>query len=131
MISISFQSSKYVIKAKDPQLHQINIVVPSFLSGPSLAGTHLVELPAQRALEEEATSLNAALEEEATKVMEVVDSSEDSDEDFGVFEQSFSTESPLATLTYPLHKLAAVKIRPISLKPWCFNVSKKLASSSF
>ena len=61
--------------------------------------------------------MNVALEEEATKVMEVVDSSEDSDEDFGVFDQSFSTESPLATLIYPLHKLAAVKIRPISLKP--------------
>ena len=38
-ISISFQSPKYVIKAKDPWLHQINIAVPDFLGGPPLAST--------------------------------------------------------------------------------------------
>ena len=32
-ISPSFQAPKYVIKAKDPRLHQINITVPGFLTG--------------------------------------------------------------------------------------------------
>ena len=42
---------------------------------------------------------NPVLEEEATKVIEVVDSSEDFDEDLGVFDQSFPTESLLATFS--------------------------------
>ena len=49
-ISTSFQAPKYVIKAKDPQLHQINIAVLGFLIGPPPKGTHLVELPSQRNL---------------------------------------------------------------------------------
>ena len=98
-ISTSFQSPKYIIKVKDPQLHQINIAVPSFLNGPHLVSTHSVELPTQRASKEEVTS-NPVLEEEATKVIEVVDSSEDFNEDFGVFDQSFPTESLLATFSH-------------------------------
>ena len=34
LISSSFQSPKNVIKAKDPQLHLINVVVPGFISDP-------------------------------------------------------------------------------------------------
>lgn len=44
-ISSSFQSLKYVIKVKDPQLQQINIAVPRFLTSPPPKGTHQVELP--------------------------------------------------------------------------------------
>ena len=84
---------------KDPQLHQINIAVPSFLNGPPPVSTHSVELPTQRASKEEVTS-NPVLEEEATKVIKVVDSSEDFNEDFGVFDQSFPTESLLATFSH-------------------------------
>ena len=99
-ISTSFQAPKYVIKAKDPQLHQINIVVPGFLTSPPPVGTHPVELPTQRAPEEEATSSNLTPEEEATRVIKVVDSSEDINEDFRVFNQPRSIESPGATFKH-------------------------------
>nr|POF09436.1 hypothetical protein CFP56_33391 [Quercus suber] len=33
-ISSSFQSPKYIIKVKDPQLKQINVAVPRFLASP-------------------------------------------------------------------------------------------------
>lgn len=80
-ISTNFQAPKYVIKAKDPQLHQINIAVPSFLFGPPLKGTHLIELPSQRSAKEKATSSHL-IPEEAAKVMELLDS----EEDFQVFD---------------------------------------------
>ena len=54
-ISFSFQAPKYVIKAKDLRLHQINIAVSIFLTGPALEGTQLVELPFQLTTEEEVT----------------------------------------------------------------------------
>lgn len=63
-------------------------------------GTHPVELPLQRASKEEAASSNLALEEEATRVIEIIDTDEDSDEDFGVFDQSFPTEFLLATFSH-------------------------------
>jgi len=75
-ISSSFQAPKYVIKAKDPRLHQVNIVVPGFLAGPAPEGTQLVELPFQRTAEEEATPSQPTLEE-TTKVVKVSDSKED------------------------------------------------------
>lgn len=81
---------------KDPRLHQINIAVPGILGDPSLTGTQQVKLPIQQSTREEATSLNPAPEEEATKVIEVVDSKED----FEVFDQPFPTESPLATFPH-------------------------------
>ena len=74
-ISTSFQAPKYIIKVKDPWLHQINVAVPGFLIGPPPAGTQPVEVPIQRVTEEEATSSNPGLEEEATKVVKVVNSS--------------------------------------------------------
>ena len=95
-IFTSFQSPKYVIKAKDPWLHQINIVVPGFLGGPPPVGTQPVELPTQRVSREEATSLYPAPEEEVTKVIEVVDS----EEDFKVFDRSSPMESPHTSLSY-------------------------------
>ena len=38
-ISTNFQAPKYVIKAKDPRLHQINIAVPGFLTSPPPVST--------------------------------------------------------------------------------------------
>ena len=43
-ISSSFQSPKLLIKAKDPRLLLIDIVVPGFLIGLLLEGTHNVNL---------------------------------------------------------------------------------------
>lgn len=53
-------------------------------------GTHPVELPLQRVSKEEAAPSNVPFEEQTTWVMEVIDFSEDSGEDFGPFNQSFS-----------------------------------------
>ena len=43
-ISFSFQAPKYMIKAKDPRLHQINIAVLGFLVGLALEGVQQMEL---------------------------------------------------------------------------------------
>ena len=59
-ISSSFQSPKNVIKVKDPQLKQINVTVPGFLTGPPPEGTHQAVLPVQPIAEEGATSLGLA-----------------------------------------------------------------------
>ena len=54
LISKSFQVLKCVIKAKDPHLHQISIVAPSFLIfGPILEGT-LVTNPIPESIPKEA-----------------------------------------------------------------------------
>ena len=59
-----------MIKAKDPQLHQINIAIPGFLTGPPPEGTHQVELPSQHSAEEEAT-FSHLIPKEAVEVVEV------------------------------------------------------------
>ena len=47
-ISTNFQASKCVIKAKDPRLHQISVVVPSFLTvDPILEDILKIVLPSQ------------------------------------------------------------------------------------
>ena len=52
----SFQAPEYVIKARDPHLHQINITVPDFfILGPFPTGVQQVELLFQHVAEEEAT----------------------------------------------------------------------------
>ena len=86
----------FVIKVKDPWLHQINIAVPGFLTGPPFAGTQPVDLPIQRAPKEDATSSNTAPKEEAPRVVEVVDSSEDTDKEFRVFDQPLLARSLFA-----------------------------------
>ena len=63
-------------------MHQINIAVLDFLGGPPPEGTQQVELSTQQVPGEEATSSDPALDEEVTKVIEVVDS----EEDFEVFD---------------------------------------------
>ena len=94
-ISTSFQAPKYVIKAKDPRLYQINIAVLGFLTGPPPEGTHLIELPSQCSAKEEATSSHLVFEE-ATKVVEV----SDSEEDFEIFDQPQSLEPSGATFSH-------------------------------
>ena len=66
-----------------------------FLSGHPLAGTQLVKLPIQRAAKE-ATSSHLLLEEEVTKIIEVVDS----EEHFDVFDHPSPVESPCASFVY-------------------------------
>ena len=95
-ILANFQSPKYVIKAKDPRLRQINITVPRFLASPPPEGTHQVELPTQSVTKEEATSSHLALEEETVRVIEVLDS----EEDFEVFDQPLPIKSPGATFRH-------------------------------
>ena len=97
LISSSFQSPENVIKAKDPQLKQINIVVLGFLIGPLLEGTYQAMLPVQLVAEERATFSGLAREEELVKIIEVTDS----EEDFEVFDQPDLTKSP-GTTSRPL-----------------------------
>lgn len=61
------------------------------------------------------TSLIPILEEETIKVLEVVDSSENSDEDFGVFYQSFPTKSLLATFSSLPFTQASISQDPSSI----------------
>lgn len=97
-ISSSFEDPKYVIKANDPRLHQIIIVVLSFLTtSPTPKGIQLVKLPPQHAAEEEPTSSHLDLEETA-QVVEV----SYSEEDFEVYNQLYSSESLGVTLNHLL-----------------------------
>jgi len=80
LISSSFQAPKYVTKANDLSLHQINIIVSNFLVGLVSESTQLVELPSQHTAQEEATPSQPPLEE-TTKIVEV----SDFEEDFEVF----------------------------------------------
>jgi len=84
-----------VIKAKDPQLHQINIAILGFLTSPPPEGTHQVELPSQRSAEEKATSSHLILEE----VIGVVEVS-DSEEVIEAFDQPQAPESSGATFNH-------------------------------
>ena len=60
LISSSFQACKYVIKAKDPRLHQIKVVVPSLIP----EGVLQVELPSQFVAEAEASPSQPIIKEE-------------------------------------------------------------------
>ena len=73
-ISSSFQSPKYIIKAKDPWLQQINIAILGFLTSSPPEGTHQVGLPTQCITKEKATSSHSTPEEETVRVIEVLDS---------------------------------------------------------
>lgn len=77
---------------------------------------------------EEATSSNPTLKEEATRVIEVVVSSEDIDEDFGVFNQPHSIESPGATFRHlPSTQVSSIQESSDVLTPWCSKGSQKSA----
>ena len=97
-ISKSFQVPKCVIKAKDPRLHQISIVVPGFLlTDPITKGIPKIALPPQRAVKEEATSSQLSTKEEEG-IVEVFDS----EDDFKVFNQPSSPETPSGDLDHCL-----------------------------
>jgi len=84
-ISSNFQAPKYVIKARDPRLHQINVAVPGFLvTSPVLEGVLQVELPSRSATEVEATSSQLIIKEEEEEEIVEVSYFED---DFEVFNQ--------------------------------------------
>jgi len=79
---------KYVIKAKDIRLHQINIAVSGFLdTSPVPKGIQQAELPFQHTVEEEVTHSQPAIKEEE-QVVEV----SDFEDDFEVFNQPQSPE---------------------------------------
>ena len=97
-ISSSFQAPKCLIKAKDPRLYRISIAVPGFLlPGPTpkgvLATTLIpkgipkVELPLQRAVEEEPTPSQPVIQEEEVEV-----NLSKSEDDFKVFNRLPSLE---------------------------------------
>lgn len=82
-ISSSFQSPKYVIKARDPRLPLIDIVVLGFIAGSLRKGTQHIYLTNLQAAEEELIPLDFEQEkqEETVRVLEAVDL----EEDFNVF----------------------------------------------
>ena len=90
-ISSSFQAPKCVIRAKDPRLHLINVVVLSFLNpGSRPQGVLKVEPILQYKAEDEATPSQPTVKgEEEEKVVEVLDS----EDDFEVFNQPESPEA--------------------------------------
>ena len=95
LISKSYQESKCVIKAKDPRLHWMSVIAPSFLiTGPILEGTLTtdpipkgipkVALPLQHTIEEATSSHPAIIKEEEEEEEEVIEVS-DSEDEFEVF----------------------------------------------
>ena len=96
LLTSSFQALKCVIKAKDPHLHQIRVVVPAFLiTDPIPEGIPKIELPSQHTTKEEATSSQPTTKEEE----ETVEVS-DSEEDFKVFNQPLSLETSIGDLDH-------------------------------
>ena len=86
LIPSSFQAPKCVIKARDPHLHKINVVVLDFLiTSPIPEGVLQVELPFRSTAEVEATPSQLIIkEEEEEEIVEV----SDSEENYEVFSQS-------------------------------------------
>ena len=109
-ISKTFQVQKCVINAKDPCLHRISVTVLGFLITSAIPeGTFTtdpipddvpkVALPLQRTAKEEVNSSQPTLEGEEEFVE--VSSSEDSEDDFEIFNQPLSLEIPFGDLGQP------------------------------
>ena len=103
--------SKCVIKAKDLQLHRINVTTSGFLTiGPIPKDTLTtdpipesipkVALPFQRATEEEVTSSQPSIKEEEGIVED--SESKDSEDYFKIFNQTLSPEAPTGDLSHSL-----------------------------
>jgi len=93
----SFQSPKYVIKVRDPRLHQINIVVPGFLvTSPNPEGVQQIKLSFQCIAEEATPSQSTIKEEEKEERVEVSNSKND----FKVFNQPQSLEVPASNFSH-------------------------------
>ena len=116
-ISKSFQAPRCVIKARDLCLYQISVAALGFLTtglipegtlttDPIPEGIPKVALPFQRVVEEEATSSQPSTNGEEG-VIEVSDS-EDSKDDFEVFNQPLSPETPSSDLGHPLLRQASL-----------------------
>jgi len=96
-ISKSLQALKCVIKAKDLRLHQISVVVPGFLTvDPILEGIPKIALTSQRVIKKEAT-----LSQSSTKEEEGIVEVSNSKDDFEVFNQLLSPETPSGYLGHP------------------------------
>ena len=89
-----------MIKAKDPHLHLINIVVPGFLNpGMGPKGVLKAEPLLQYKAKDKATPSQPATkkeEEEKEEVVEVLDS----EDDFKVFNRSQSPEAPTSDFSH-------------------------------
>ena len=95
-ISSSFQAPRYVIKATDIRLHQINIVVLGFLDASLVPeGVQQALLPFQHMAEEEVTPSQLAIKDEE-QVVEVLDSMDD----FEVFNQPQSPKAPAGDFSH-------------------------------
>ena len=82
-----------MIKAKDPRLQRIDVVVPSFLNpGPGLRGVLKVEPIFQYKVEDAATPSQPATTEEEEKEERGVVEVSDSKDNFKVFNQPQSPE---------------------------------------
>lgn len=92
-ISSNFQSPMNLINAKNPQLKQIHVVVPAFLTSPPPEGSHHAVLPVHHIVEDKATSPSSSQEEETIKIIEMVDS----EGDFEVFDRTDPIDSPSTT----------------------------------
>ena len=96
-ISESFQVPKCAIKAKDLRLHQISVVVPGFLTvDPIPEGIPKIALTSQRVIKKEATSSQSSTKEEEG-IVEVSNSKDN----FEVFNQPLSPETPSGYLGHP------------------------------
>ena len=92
----NFQAPKYVIKARDQRLQQINITVSGFLvTGLIPKGVQQVELPFQHITEEEATPSQPIIKEEE-QVVEVLDS----EDEFEVFNQPQCLKPPTGDFSH-------------------------------
>ena len=93
-LSSSFQASKCVIKAKDPRLHWISVIVPGFLTtDPIPKGLSKVPLPPQYTTKE-ATSSHLVIKEKAKEIVDV----SDSEDVYEVFNEPQSLEVPTSDL---------------------------------
>ena len=125
-ISTNFQAPKYVIKAKDSRLHQINIAVPGFLTSPPPKGTHLIELPSQCSTEEEATSSHLVLKKQPGQWRFRIPRR------ISKFLTSLNLQSlqVLLSANFLLQKSAASRKLLIYLMQWCYKESPKQVCSS-
>ena len=115
-LSSSFQVPKSVIRAKDPSLHLINVVVLGFLNpGHVPQGVLKVKPILPYKAEDEATPSQPIIkeeeeekeEEENEQAVEVLDSEDKSKDNFEVFNQPESLEVPAGDFSHlPTAKLS-------------------------
>lgn len=111
-ISKTFQVPKCIIKAKDSRLHRINVVAPGFLvtrpvpegtlaTIPILEGIPSVAPPLQCVVEEATSSQPIVKEEEGKEEDRRVVELTDSENEFAIFNQPLSSDSPISNLSHP------------------------------